>query len=60
MLVAYSIFALIAIIAEYLRPARRQKFFRPGLFTDGVYVVLSIGVRIVFTNTIADSEDRRR
>ena len=53
MLLAYSIFALIAIAAEFLRPARRQPFFRPGLFTDGIYVVLSIGVRIVFTNTIA-------
>ena len=53
MLVAYSIFALIAIAGEYLWPARRQRFFRPGLFTDGIYVVLSIGVRIVFTNTIA-------
>jgi len=52
-LVAFSIFALIAIVAEYLRPARPQPFFRPGLLTDGVYVVLSIGVRIVFTNTIA-------
>ena len=53
MLLAYSIFALIAIVAEYLRPARHQPFFRQGLFTDGIYVVLSIGVRIVFTNTIA-------
>lgn len=53
MLIAYSIFALIAIAAEFLRPARRQPFFRPGLFTDGLYVVISIGLRIVFTNTVA-------
>lgn len=53
MLVAYSIIAALAMTAERLLPARKQPFFRRGLFTDGFYVVISIGVRIAFTNTIA-------
>ena len=53
MIPAYAIIALVAIALEHLRPERKQPFFRRGLFTDGIYVVLSIGVRIVFTNTVA-------
>jgi len=53
MLVAYSIIAVIAMAAEFLWPARQQRFFRRGLFTDGIYVVVNIGLRILITNTIA-------
>jgi len=53
MLPAYAIIALVAIALEHFRPERPQPFFRRGLFTDGIYVVLSIGVRLVFTNTVA-------
>ena len=53
MLAAYAVIASLAILAEFLMPARKQPFFRRGLFTDGLYVVINIGLRIVFTNTIA-------
>ena len=53
MLIAYGIIACLAIAAERLWPSRKQVFFRPGLFTDGLYVVINIGLRIVFTNTVA-------
>lgn len=53
MFVAYCIFAMAAMAAEFLWPAQKQPFFRRGLFTDSLYVVINIGIRVVFTNTIA-------
>jgi sterol desaturase/sphingolipid hydroxylase (fatty acid hydroxylase superfamily) len=38
---------------EWLWPAQKKAFFRRGLFTDGLYVVINILLRIAFTNTIA-------
>jgi sterol desaturase/sphingolipid hydroxylase (fatty acid hydroxylase superfamily) len=44
--------------AELLWPARSQPFLRRGLFTDGIYVFINIGLRVVLTNTIALSFTR--
>ena len=53
MIIAFSCFALAAMAAELFWPAQKKRFFRPGLVTDGFYVVINIVLRIVFTNTIA-------
>ncbi len=53
MFAAYSAIAILAIVAELIWPAKEKPFFRRGLFTDGLYVAVNIGIRIVFTNTIA-------
>ncbi len=58
MLVAFSIIAVLAFVAERLWPARPQALFRPGLFTDGVYLVINILLRIAITNTLAISVSR--
>ncbi len=53
MIVAYAIIAALAMAAEALWPARWQPTLRRGLVTDGFYVAINIGLRVVFTNTIA-------
>ena len=53
MIVAYAIIAALAMAAEALWPARWQPRLRRGLVTDGFYVAINIGLRVVFTNTIA-------
>lgn len=53
MLVAFSIIAVLAFVAERLWPARPQALFRPGLVTDGIYLVINVVLRIAFTNTLA-------
>jgi len=58
MILAYAVIAALAIAAELLWPARQQALVRRGLFTDGVYVVINILLRIVFTNSIAISFTR--
>jgi hypothetical protein len=58
MLVAFSIIAVLAFVAERLWPARPQALFRPGLFTDGMYLVINIVLRIAITNTLAIAVSR--
>ncbi|MHC5066030.1 MAG: sterol desaturase family protein, partial [Planctomycetota bacterium] len=53
MIVAYFCIALLAMSSELLWPARKKAFFRRGLITDGFYVVINIGLRIVFMSTVA-------
>lgn len=55
MLLIYACFATVAMLAERLWPAKRKAFFRPGLITDGFYVVINIGLRIVFTKTLGEA-----
>jgi len=47
MLFIFSIIALIFFTAERIDPARTQPVFRRGIFTDGIYVVVSIMIRII-------------
>jgi sterol desaturase/sphingolipid hydroxylase (fatty acid hydroxylase superfamily) len=53
MLIIFCVVAVLAMTAEYLAPARRQPRLRRGFFTDGVYVVVNIFLRIAITNTLA-------
>jgi sterol desaturase/sphingolipid hydroxylase (fatty acid hydroxylase superfamily) len=51
-----SIFAAVAIVffvAERIDPARFQKVFRKGVFTDLLYCVSSVGIRTAMTGTLA-------
>lgn len=47
MLFIFSIIALIFFTAERIDPARTQPVFRRGIFTDGIYTVTSILVRVL-------------
>jgi sterol desaturase/sphingolipid hydroxylase (fatty acid hydroxylase superfamily) len=58
MLVAFSIIAVLAFVAERLWPARPQGLLRPGLVTDGIYLAINIVLRIAFTNTLAVAVSR--
>jgi sterol desaturase/sphingolipid hydroxylase (fatty acid hydroxylase superfamily) len=58
MLLAFSIIALLAFVAERLWPARPQALFRTGFITDGIYLVINIILRIAITNTLAIAVSR--
>lgn len=53
MLASYACIAVLAMLAELLWPARKKPFFRRGLITDGLYVVINIALRILITKQIA-------
>ncbi len=53
MIRVFFVVALIAFLAERLAPARSQPVLRRGFFTDGLYMVVNIVLRIVFTGSIA-------
>ena len=53
MLLIFAIVAAFAFSAERIAPARHQAIFRRGFITDGMYVVVNIILRILFTNTLA-------
>lgn len=51
----YSVLALVAMAAERLWPAQSKPFFRRGLITDGLYIVINVGLRFAFTHLIASA-----
>ncbi len=53
MIPIFLVIAVIAFVAERLAPARPQPVLRRGFFTDGIYVVVNIVLRMVFTGGIA-------
>src|SRR6185295_16662669 len=53
MLAIFSVIAVVFFIAERLDPARPQPIFRRGLFTDGIYCVTSIALRVAISGTLA-------
>jgi sterol desaturase/sphingolipid hydroxylase (fatty acid hydroxylase superfamily) len=53
MLGIFAATAAVFFVAERIDPARRQRIFRSGIFTDGVYCVTSIAVRTIVNGTIA-------
>jgi sterol desaturase/sphingolipid hydroxylase (fatty acid hydroxylase superfamily) len=53
MLMIFAVISLIFFTAERIDPARSQPIFRRGFFTDCIYTVTNILLRIIVTNFLA-------
>ena len=49
----FSVIAFFFLVAERIAPARKQRLFRAGIITDGLYVVANIAIRLVVNGTLA-------